>query len=567
MGREEDQMGKESMQYDMDQDVEISERSRRTYPEDARTQYLFEIFEDGSHLLDHDQEGFALTKEGLHIQEEIEAAEERSERFMKAQRQITAGFFERRYNPLYRRPATASLLNGRPSAELLLLWSLLGKQRVYVDTDTEQEVRLWLQNLTDWDIYFFTKDPDMDPQRVSSEGIFPDELKSNHLLRTYRERLVRSLMKEPAFFHPSEEVFKTKLWEKIDRVADAWALDAEMLFEMAFTERCRLYGLHLQICKAAAALVHQDSPPASVPKEVIDSVAAVAHERMSHPEYKSMALSFAGIERDQAKRLFDSLDEFMQGFYGSRLFSFVKRFFKRRQEKRADLLPVIRTFAKTFRTGMSPKGLDQEFSRRVAAVALFDTYFGGFRGSSTRITGRPRTLYRPQILNWAGFATLQEAKEVYQAIPHPEVIARAFLSEVKKLKETPPKASGSSTQSKIVIRTRSIYKANPGDLATYRWGSLESFSDGRLFAPSDDLLRAYKRGAISWEEYEGAYQQEMRELFKRSPETFLDLLRNKDQVTLVCYEADPGRCHRRILAEIFKKIGIANGIHVDLDIH
>jgi hypothetical protein len=565
-GGKEDKMGKES-RLNLDQDATFPEEPRRAYPEEARTKYLFEIFEDGSYLLDHDQEGFALEKEGLYIQEEIEAAEERAERLMKAQRQATSGFFERRYNRLYRRPATASLSNERPSAELLLLWSLLGKQNVYLDTDTEQEVRQWLNGLTDWDIYFFTQDPDQDPQRVSSEGIFPHELKPSHFFKTYKDRLIRSLMKDPAFFHPSEEVFETKLKEKVESVAESWSLDPEILFEIAAEERKRLYALHLQICRVAAALIHKDRAPSNVPKEVIESVAAIAHERMNHPEYKSMALSFAEIEPTQAKTVFDALGEFMRGFYSSRIFSFVKRFFKRREEKRADLLPVIQSFARTFKTGMSPKGLDRMISRRVAAVALFNTYFGGFRGSNTSMNGRPRTLYRPQILNWAGFDTLQEAKEVYETTPDPGIITKTFLAEVKKLKEVRPKAQDQITQSAIVIRTRSIQKASPGDLATYRWGSLESFTDGRHFAPSDDLLRSYKKGKLSWEEYEEAYRQEMREIFKQSPEVFLDLMKGKKDLTLVCYEADPAHCHRRILAEVFQKIGSTNGIQVTLDIH
>jgi hypothetical protein len=117
----------------------------------------------------------------------------------------------------------------------------------------------------------------------------------------------------------------------------------------------------------------------------------------------------------------------------------------------------------------------------------------------------------------------------------------------------------------MVILTRSIGRARPGDLATYRWGSLRSFEDGRVFAPSPELLAAYKAGQLSWEAYERQYLAEMDSLYQRSPDLFLALLR-RPEITLVCYEASPARCHRRLLAEALVRIGGAHGVQTTLDV-
>ncbi len=117
----------------------------------------------------------------------------------------------------------------------------------------------------------------------------------------------------------------------------------------------------------------------------------------------------------------------------------------------------------------------------------------------------------------------------------------------------------------MVIRTRSIHQARPGDLATYRWGSLRAFENGRAFAPSEGLLVAYKAGQVSWDGYERRYRLEMEALARRSPDLFLALLR-RPEVALVCYEASPARCHRRLLAECFARLAGEQGVQVVLDV-
>ncbi len=117
----------------------------------------------------------------------------------------------------------------------------------------------------------------------------------------------------------------------------------------------------------------------------------------------------------------------------------------------------------------------------------------------------------------------------------------------------------------MIIQTRCIREAKPGDLATYRWGSLRDFEDGRIFAPSERLLSNYKYGSLSWEAYERQYLAEMEAFYQKSPGCFIELLQ-RDEVTLVCYEALPDRCHRRLLAGLLARMAKEQGIGVVLDI-
>lgn len=544
----------------------ISERPERAvYPQEARRQFLFEIFEDSEDLVEHDQEGFAFLGEGFHLEEMAEEAEERAERFMKAQRQLVAGFFARRKNRLYRRAATVVLCQpDRPEPTLLLLWNLLEERWFEVDADTEEDVNRWLSGLSEDDFFFFTQDPDLDPQRVMAAGVLPRDLRPMRLFQEFRSRLLRTLMKRCDFFHPDHGVFDATLKQQLPSIAGDWDLDEVELADLAREERKRFYLLHLSICKASAAFAHSQPAPASVPQEVVAEVASVAYGRMNHPEYKSQALSFAGLQEEQARAIFSHLGRFMEEFYASRLFTFLKRAMLSRRVKISRIEPVIRAFVKTFRTGIRPDDLGRELSRQIAALALFETYFGGFRGNGVS-NGRPNTGYRPQILTWGGFADLEEAKQVYEAIPNRKAMASILFSEISKMKSGKPAESPTVTTGTITIHTRSIQTAGPGAIATYRWGPLRELEDGRLFAPSDELLSVYKRGTIGWEDYERRYLAEMREAFRTSPDEFRRLFQ-KSEITLVCYESEPSRCHRRLLANLLEKVARKLGLQVILDI-
>jgi uncharacterized protein (DUF488 family) len=66
-----------------------------------------------------------------------------------------------------------------------------------------------------------------------------------------------------------------------------------------------------------------------------------------------------------------------------------------------------------------------------------------------------------------------------------------------------------------------------------------------LLAPTDEILSAYKKKRIEWNEYESRFNALMRERAidkKLSREQF-------DQACLLCSEDKPHQCHRRLVAE------------------
>ncbi|MFF2488035.1 DUF488 family protein [Microbacterium sp. NPDC058062] len=64
-------------------------------------------------------------------------------------------------------------------------------------------------------------------------------------------------------------------------------------------------------------------------------------------------------------------------------------------------------------------------------------------------------------------------------------------------------------------------------------------------APSDDFLTAYKKGNLPWSRYEDAYLDLIR---GRRVEQVLEPV-DLDNSVLLCSEATPERCHRRLAAE------------------
>lgn len=72
-------------------------------------------------------------------------------------------------------------------------------------------------------------------------------------------------------------------------------------------------------------------------------------------------------------------------------------------------------------------------------------------------------------------------------------------------------------------------------------------------APTEDLLKRYKRGETSWEAYEEEFAQIMAQ--RNAEEHILRTYAECDApICLLCSEATPERCHRRLVAEIFAKV-------------
>lgn len=74
---------------------------------------------------------------------------------------------------------------------------------------------------------------------------------------------------------------------------------------------------------------------------------------------------------------------------------------------------------------------------------------------------------------------------------------------------------------------------------------------GKL-APSAELLRDYKSGQMSWEDYTERYKSET--LSKLNPQTVAREL--GDNVILMCYEKSEDNCHRHIVAEWLRNAGV-----------
>ena len=69
------------------------------------------------------------------------------------------------------------------------------------------------------------------------------------------------------------------------------------------------------------------------------------------------------------------------------------------------------------------------------------------------------------------------------------------------------------------------------------------------FAPTKEILDAYKKSKGSWEEYEKAFLPLIaaRRIEERLPPEMLD------HACLLCSEPEPGHCHRRLVAEYLSR--------------
>jgi uncharacterized protein YeaO (DUF488 family) len=75
----------------------------------------------------------------------------------------------------------------------------------------------------------------------------------------------------------------------------------------------------------------------------------------------------------------------------------------------------------------------------------------------------------------------------------------------------------------------------------------------KVLAPRPKLVGAYYKNDINWEEYERLYRHY---LHNRSSQKFIQALANlalTSNITLLCVEEKPERCHRRLLAEECKR--------------
>jgi uncharacterized protein (DUF488 family) len=81
-----------------------------------------------------------------------------------------------------------------------------------------------------------------------------------------------------------------------------------------------------------------------------------------------------------------------------------------------------------------------------------------------------------------------------------------------------------------------------------------------LLAPTKELLKEYRDGALSWSAYEGAFLELMsdRRIEEAIPKELF-----AGRVVLLCSEATPERCHRRLVVEYLDRAwGDVQAIHL-----
>jgi uncharacterized protein (DUF488 family) len=79
-------------------------------------------------------------------------------------------------------------------------------------------------------------------------------------------------------------------------------------------------------------------------------------------------------------------------------------------------------------------------------------------------------------------------------------------------------------------------------------------------APTKDILDGYKKKQMSWEEYEARY---VKLLTERAAETAVDRRQFDVPTVLLCSEASPEHCHRRLAAEyLARKWGGVEIVHL-----
>ena len=71
------------------------------------------------------------------------------------------------------------------------------------------------------------------------------------------------------------------------------------------------------------------------------------------------------------------------------------------------------------------------------------------------------------------------------------------------------------------------------------------------FAPTKEILDAYKKGEITWAQYEERFLPLMKK--RNASMVFSSLTAGYDRVCLLCSEPTPEQCHRRLLAELLQK--------------
>lgn len=84
-------------------------------------------------------------------------------------------------------------------------------------------------------------------------------------------------------------------------------------------------------------------------------------------------------------------------------------------------------------------------------------------------------------------------------------------------------------------------------------------SGEKTFAPTWEMVRDYKNGLITDNEYTEQYKQLMRESYRQNKDRWLEVA-NMEKVAFACYCSEGAFCHRLILKDLFKAVCQKEGI-------
>jgi protein gp37/uncharacterized protein YeaO (DUF488 family) len=90
-----------------------------------------------------------------------------------------------------------------------------------------------------------------------------------------------------------------------------------------------------------------------------------------------------------------------------------------------------------------------------------------------------------------------------------------------------------------------------------------STDQGLALAPTWEMVRASKSGAITWEQYTAKYLTLLRQRYASDPTPFLDILR-RQRVVLKCYCPAGANCHRHLAIDVLSKIATHHQINVTI---
>lgn len=124
----------------------------------------------------------------------------------------------------------------------------------------------------------------------------------------------------------------------------------------------------------------------------------------------------------------------------------------------------------------------------------------------------------------------------------------------------------------LLVYTAQYRYAGPDRVDITRGGRDATYRDA--FAPTWPLLNwgrdqlklatTEARKDWVWIAYRARYEEQMRDSFKRHRERWRELL-DRDRAVLVCFCANPKRCHRRALAEMLGKCGATDAGELPVD--